>query len=115
MRTENRSPTPTLTQAPPARPAPPGAPPQPRGLTLRSIVIGLLCVALLCGIIPYNDYHLQNTFLYGNHFPLGAIFLYTLLILGLNVLLYRVAPRHRLGTSELLTIWAMMLIGAGLA
>jgi hypothetical protein len=86
-----------------------------RGLTARSVLIGLVCVTLLCAVIPYNDFHLQNTFLYGNHFPLGAIFFYTLLILGLNVLLYRVAPRHRLGTHELLTIWAMMLIGAGLA
>jgi len=93
------------------------APARPRsqGLTARAVILGLLCVGLLCAVIPYNDYRLQNTFLYGDHFPLGAIFLYTLLILGLNVLLHRIAPRHRLGTHELLTIWTMMLVGAGLA
>jgi hypothetical protein len=105
-------------QGEPPRETPPAGArvrPQPRGLTARAVLIGLGCVILLCGTVPYNDFHLQNTFLYGNHFPLGAIFLYTLLILGVNVLLYRVAPRYRLGTHELLTIWAMMLIGAGLA
>jgi hypothetical protein len=72
-------------------------------------------VALLCAITPYNDYKLKNTPLYGNHLPIGCLFLFALLALALNPLLRRFLPRCALRSGELLLIWAMWTAGAGLA
>src|SRR5438094_718624 len=58
-------------------------------MSARAVAIGLLCVAGLCAAVPYNDYRLQNTFLYGNHLPVAGIFLLMLLTLGVNALLRR--------------------------
>jgi hypothetical protein len=35
----------------------------PRGVTLRSVVIGSILVAGLCAIAPYNDYVVSRTYL----------------------------------------------------
>jgi hypothetical protein len=81
----------------------------------RGIVIGSVGVACLCAITPYNDYHLHNTYLYGNHLPIGALFVFTLLAMAVNPLLRRCVPRWAFQPGELLLIWAMLTCGAGLA
>src|SRR5436190_3677811 len=91
------------------------APPPPRRVTARSVGIGLVCVAALCAAVPYNDYRLANTFLYGNHLPIGGIFFLTLLTLGVNALLYRTRPARALRVTELAVIWSMILVGGGIA
>lgn len=86
-----------------------------RALSWRSALIGLGGVILLCAVTPWNDYHLHQTYLYGNHFPVGCLFLFILIVLVLNTLLRRFAPRSALAQAELLTIWAMFITGSGFA
>jgi len=87
------------------------------GLTLRSIIIGLLLVVLFCLLIPYNDFYIEGTFLAGNHFPIGAMFLLILILFIINPLLNLLSTgknEHRrnwmLSETELVTIWCMMLV-----
>jgi hypothetical protein len=108
--------------SPPTGPAAPAEPPPPgpagrvvRGVTGRSVAIGLFCVAGICTAVPYNDYRLANTFLYGNHLPIGGIFLLMLLTLGVNAVLYRFRPERVLRAPELVVIFSMVLAGGGLA
>jgi len=86
-----------------------------RGLTLRSGLAGLIGVVLLCAITPYNDYHLHQTLLYGNHFPIGCLFLFTFLVLGVNTFLRRFFPSREFRQQEMLVVWVMLICGAGLA
>jgi len=86
-----------------------------RGLTWRSGLVGAIGVALLCAITPYNDYHLHQTLLYGNHFPVGCLFLFTFIALVVNSALRKIRPSSAFRQQELLVIWAMLICGAGLA
>jgi uncharacterized protein DUF6785/uncharacterized protein DUF6784 len=79
------------------------------------VLIGLICVAGICAAVPYNDYRLQNTFLYGNHLPISGIFLLMALTLGVNSFLYRFYPHRVLRVAELAVIWSMILVGGGIA
>lgn len=81
----------------------------------RALLAGAAGVAVLCAITPYNDYHLKNTFLYGNHLPIGALCLFTVLAWLVNPLLRRVRPALALNTAELLIAWSMWATGASLA
>lgn len=81
----------------------------------RAMAIGAAGVALLCAVTPYNDLRLRNTFLYGNHLPIGGLFLFALLTMILNPALRRAWPRLALRPGELLLVWAMLTTGAGLA
>lgn len=84
-------------------------------LTWRSALIGILGVTLLCAVTPYNDYRLHQTYLYGNHFPIGSLFLFILIVLVLNTLIRWSRPASALTQMELLTIWAMFITGSGFA
>ena len=86
----------------------------PRMLTWRSALLGVAGVAALCRITPYNDFHLHQTYLYGNHFPLGCLFLFILFV-GINRIVRLVSRRSALRGPELLLIWAMLISGSGLA
>lgn len=81
----------------------------------RALAIGILGVALLCAVTPYNNFYLKGTFLYGNHLPVGALFLWLVLGEVVNPLLRRFVPRFALTSGELLLIWAMWTAGACLA
>jgi hypothetical protein len=71
-------------------------------------------VVFLCFLTPYNDYYIRNTFASGNHFPIGSFFLFTLAVLGLNPILYRVQRQSALTPTELITIWTMMIVASGI-
>lgn len=87
--------------------------PKPQSVTLRAVLIGLACVVLLCAYVPYNDYCVQGTFLAGNHFPIGAVFLLVIFVLVINVALKLVTKGPGLSSSELATIWCVMLVTIG--
>ena len=87
----------------------------PANRTIRPLAIGVIGVALLCAVTPYNNFYLKGTFLYGNHLPVGALFLWLVLEQLVNPVLRRFAPRLALTGGELLLIWAMWTAGACLA
>ncbi len=74
------------------------------------MLLGLAGVVLICGLTPYNDYALNNTFLVGNNLPLGVIMLTFLFVLGVNGPLSRWRPRSALHAGELCVALSMMLV-----
>jgi hypothetical protein len=82
-----------------------------RAVTRRAVVLGLLLVAFIAGVTPYNDYILQNSPLIGNHFPIGVMTPMAVLLLLVNPALQWLKKRP-LGRGELITILTLMLVGA---
>ena len=85
-----------------------------QGVTFRAVLIGLACVILFCVVVPYNDFFIEGTFLAGNHFPIGAMFLLLFFLLCLNPLLKSIRHSWMLREGELVTIWCMMIVSIGI-
>jgi hypothetical protein len=90
-----------------------GSPP-PRAVTVRSVLIGLLGVILVCGLTPYNDFAMSNTFLVGNFLPIGVVLILLVLLLLVNGPLLTFAPSHALREGELVVALGMMLAACSL-
>lgn len=86
----------------------------PRVITLRSILIGTVGAALICGLSPYNDLVLSDSPVTAGFLPVGAVVLEFLLIIAINAPLHRLAPRRALTGGELAVITAMMLVACAL-
>src|SRR5205814_10482532 len=85
-----------------------------RAITWRSVILGLAGAILICGLTPYNDYVLNNTFLVGNNLPLGVVMLLFLSALLVNGPLSKWAPRHALTTGEIAVAFTMTLVSCAL-
>ncbi|HMO26808.1 MAG TPA: hypothetical protein PKB10_11105, partial [Tepidisphaeraceae bacterium] len=74
------------------------------------MLIGLIGVVFICGLTPFNDYALNNTYLVGSFLPVGLVLFVSLIVLGINAPLHRFAPRRALRGGELAVIVGMMLV-----
>ena len=83
------------------------------GITWRSLLVGLVLAAGLCALTPYNDYVAGNTYIAGNHFPVGAVAVLLLLSL-LNLTLYRLRRRRLFTTRELAVIYIIIMVTSGI-
>jgi hypothetical protein len=83
-------------------------------ITLRAILLGLFGVVLICGLTPYNDYALNNTFLIGNNLPLGVVMIVFVVSVLINGPLSRYAPRFAFTSGEMSVAFAMMLVSCAL-
>lgn len=81
-------------------------------MTWRAFIIGILGVVGLCLLVPVNDYRVGNTFLTGNHFPVGVFFFLFILTVGGNAVLRLVRRGWMLCQSELMLVWCMMLVAS---
>ena len=81
-----------------------------------AILVGLLLIAAMCAVTPYNNYYLQNTKIAGNHLPVGSIFGILLLIFLVNVPLRKLMRSGRFAFSalELTVIWIMLIVAVGI-
>nr|MBA3685830.1 hypothetical protein [Planctomycetota bacterium] len=79
---------------------------KPRALTLRAVSIGLLAVAGVALLTPYNDWYLKNTLMYSQHLPVGVFLLVVLLGVALNPLLSLFVDRKATG-------WKIVIAGIG--
>jgi hypothetical protein len=79
-------------------------------MSRRAFIIGLLAVALIAAVTPYNDFDKGNTFFTGNHFPAGAVAILLVLTLGVNVLVKLVRRAAALRQAELMLVWCMMIV-----
>lgn len=87
----------------------------PVHVTRRAFVLGLALAVLMCAVMPYNDYYVAATYLSGSFFPIGALAGLLLLTLIVNPVLIALRRRDRIWTpSEILTVWTMMLVVAGI-
>jgi hypothetical protein len=80
----------------------------------RSVGLGLAGVILICGLTPYNDYALNNTFLVGNNLPIGVVMLSFLFVLLINAPLHKWLPRQALSSGELSVALSMTLVSCAL-
>jgi hypothetical protein len=88
---------------------------QPRtGSRVRAVVVGLVAVAVLCGITLYCDLVLQGTWIAHNALPIGALALFLLLVTVGNRLARRLRPSAALTRSEVLLVYAMLSVAAGI-
>ncbi len=83
------------------------------GITWRSVSLGLLLAGALNAVTPYNDYGLGNTYVAGNHFPIGAVFVLLALSL-LNLLVYRWRGRRLLRGPEVAVIYIIVMVTSGI-
>lgn len=88
--------------------------PRPHAVTLRSILIGLLGVIFICGLAPYNDWAVSNTFMIGNFLPIGLVLVLLVVVLVVNSILRAVGPKHVIREAELAVITAMLLVSCSL-
>ena len=79
-------------------------------MTWRAFAVGLIAVALIAAVTPYNDFDRGNTFFTGNHFPAGAVAILLVLTLGGNVALKLLRRSWGLRQSELMLVWCMMVV-----
>ncbi|UCH36296.1 MAG: hypothetical protein JSV65_08060, partial [Armatimonadota bacterium] len=83
-------------------------------MTLRAIIIGLLCAGLIGLATPYSDLVIEGSDMVDSHMPLGAITILVLLVLVVNTALRRVREQWALTRQELATIYIMTLVSAAL-
>ncbi len=88
-----------------------GRPPTDRAVTWRAVLMGLVWVALVSGIAPYNDHVLGNTFLIGSNLPLAAIVPLFVVVAAVNPLLALVRRGWALSSGELAVLFAVVLVG----
>jgi len=88
--------------------------PARRALNVRSVLLGLLGVLFICGLTPYNDFVLANTFLVGNFMPVGLLLFFGAVVMLVNAPLWRWRPRWAFGTGELAVAMGMTLVSCTL-
>ncbi|MCK4375432.1 MAG: hypothetical protein KAX19_08890, partial [Candidatus Brocadiae bacterium] len=76
----------------------------------RAFFIGLLSVAFIAAITPWNDFGRGNTYLTGSHFPAGVVAILLVLTLVVNVGLKLIRRAWAFRQSELMLIWCMMIV-----
>ncbi len=85
-----------------------------RAVSWRSVFLGLLGVIFICGLTPYNDYVVNNTYMVGNFLPIGLVLFFGLFILLINAPLSRFAPDFALTGGELAVALGMTLVSCGI-
>ena len=81
-------------------------------MTIRALIAGAVC-ALLLGIgIPFSDLVMRGTWVGLTAFPISSFFIFALLATAGNGVLRRLR-RRPLDSAELLLIFSMMLVAAG--
>jgi hypothetical protein len=81
-----------------------------RGLSIRSVSLGLAGGTLICLLVPYSDLVMQNTPLVGNNLPLGVTMLFFALALLVNGPLSKWKPKAAFSSSELAVAFTLMLV-----
>jgi len=80
-----------------------------QGLTLKAVLTGVVGVIIICAIEPYNSFYARGTHLVDSYFPIGAFFIFLIIIL-INMALKALKPGYEFTTAELLVIWCMMIV-----
>ena len=75
------------------------------GLTLRSVAIGVLIAVIVDVWGPFSIYRLHSSLVTDDYVPLAVVFLFLLVVVGLNVVLKLINPKFALSPSELIIIF----------
>jgi hypothetical protein len=83
------------------------------GITWRSLLIGLVLAAGLNAVTPYSEFVVAAGAVASNHFPIAAVASLVLLSL-LNVVLHRFRGRPWLHSRELVIVYIIAMVTAGI-
>jgi len=78
-------------------------------MTLRAVILGLLCGAAIAWVCYFNDFVMQQTFLIGNYMPISVYGGLLLFLLVFNPLLFRLSRWLSLSGRELAVVVALTL------
>jgi hypothetical protein len=84
-----------------------------RPVNFRSVILGLIGVVFICGLTPYNDWVVNNTYLVGNYLPIGLLLFFLTFIMVVNGALWRWRERWAFNSSELAVAMGMVMVGCG--
>ena len=84
------------------------------GVTWRSVLVGTIAVIILSISSPYVNYALRGSYVTANYLPLGVVFLFFVLVGGVNVLLKYIRAEWAFTSSELVTIFVMLIVSAAI-
>lgn len=85
-----------------------------QGITFRAVMVGLLLVTFLCAVTPYTDLVSTGSAIACSHMPIGVLTLFILLMVIVNPILRRLPLAKPFNSAELITIYVMMLVAAGI-
>ena len=80
------------------------------GYTKRAFIIGTICSLIIGLWVPFSEGYLQGSYMAIDFTTGAAIFLFFVLVFGVNILLKLVNKNYGLNPRELLTIYIMMII-----
>jgi hypothetical protein len=83
----------------------------PQGLPWRALGIGLVLVVFSAVFGPYAHYILRDVLWFCSYLPIGLVFLFMVVVAGLNVVLKLIRRRWGLSPRELLLIYIMIMVG----
>jgi hypothetical protein len=83
-------------------------------VTLRSILLGVFTVLIVCSLTTFNDFVLSNTSLTAGFLPVGLVLVLFILVVGVNGSLHRWLPQRALSTGELAVIVLMTLVACSI-
>src|SRR5262245_7187674 len=86
------------------------------GITWRTLLVGTLSVIAVCGLTPLNDYTTYaEASLTAGFFPLSAVLILFLLVVGVNAPLHRWGrPGTALSSRELAVVLLMTLVSCSI-
>ncbi|MGF1484334.1 MAG: DUF6785 family protein [Opitutales bacterium] len=79
----------------------------------RSIVVGLVCVALFCSASYFNDHVLRQSHFAGNHLAPGVFAVLAVFLFGVNPLLAWLRPGWAFNGRELAVILVLLVAACG--
>ena len=82
-------------------------------MTTRSVLIGIFATIILAIATPIGDFWIRGTWLASCHLPVGVLMVFVFLQLVVNPFLHRIGTP--LAHSELVTVYAMTLVSAGIS
>jgi len=83
-------------------------------MTFKAALVGLICVAILCVVTPYTDLVMQGSGIVANHLPIGAMFIFLILVFFVNTVLRWLGRRWAFSRAELVLILIMMLVASSI-
>ena len=86
-----------------------------RSVRLRAVLIGFISAMTICAVTPFNNAYRMATPLGGGHFPLAPFYILIWMTILMGIARAFFKKHSILNGRELLTAWAMMVLGSGIA
>ncbi len=83
-------------------------------VTIRSIIIGLICSVIIGIGEPVTVLHIHGSPMCADYSTGAAVFLFFILVFGINLLFKKISPRLYLKGPELITVYIMMIIACAI-